>query len=36
MSDAYVSAAYRQHLARTLTQRALERAAQRAAEQPRA
>lgn len=32
MSDAYVSAAYRQHLARVLTQRALEQAARRAAE----
>lgn len=33
MSDAYVSSAYRQHLARVLTQRALEQAARRAAEQ---
>ncbi|HKT18531.1 MAG TPA: FAD binding domain-containing protein [Stellaceae bacterium] len=32
MSDAYYSAAYRQHLARVLTRRALEEAARRAAE----
>ncbi len=32
MTDAYVSAAYRQHLARILTQRALQSAARRAAE----
>ncbi|HET7157533.1 MAG TPA: FAD binding domain-containing protein, partial [Burkholderiales bacterium] len=36
MADAYVSAAYRQHLARVLTHRALEQAAQRSTPLPRA
>jgi carbon-monoxide dehydrogenase medium subunit len=36
MSDAYVSSAYRQHLARVLTGRALEQAARRAAERSKA
>ncbi len=36
MTDAYVSGAYRQHLACVLTQRALEQAARRAAERSRA
>jgi hypothetical protein len=35
MADAYVTAAYRQHLARVLTYRALEQAAARAMEKAR-